>query len=166
MEAERIYHEFPPFFDRESRILILGSFPSVRSREISFYYGHPRNRFWPVIGRLFQLEIPPDTEGRKNVLSRCHIALWDVIESCRIRGSQDSSIRDPKITDLSMILDAADIRGIYLNGKKAADLYERWQKPAIGRSAAALPSTSPANAAWSLDRLCEAWSVILQDAPR
>ena len=155
-----IQHPFPPLYDAESEILILGSFPSVRSREQKFFYGHPQNRFWRVTAAVFGAEIPVTIEEKRRFLLANHIALWDVIASCEITGSADSSIRNVRPNDLSPILAAAQIRQIFVNGGTAAKYYDKYQKPALGREAIRLPSTSPANAAWNLERLTDAWSVI------
>ena len=163
MERIRIKHEFEPVYDKNSRILILGSLPSVKSREQSFYYGHPQNRFWRVISSLCKSPLPETTEDKKRLLLSNRIAVWDVIAECDISGSSDASIRNVTPTQLSLILDNADIRRIFLNGSKAFDIYERWQKPITGREAVKLPSSSPANAAWSFEKLLKAWSVILDD---
>lgn len=155
-----VRHEIPPVYDCDSRILILGSFPSVRSREAGFFYGHPQNRFWKVLAAVCGGEEPlvPETieEKRDFLLSR-GIAVWDVIASCEIRGSSDQSIRNAVPNDLSPILEAADIRQIFCNGGTSYKLYERYLREKTGRDAVKLPSTSPANAACSLERLTELW---------
>lgn len=135
----------------------MGSFPSVKSREQKFFYGHPQNRFWRVTAAICGEKVPETIEEKRAFLLRNHIALWDVIASCEITGSSDSSIRNVVPNDLSPILAAADIRQIYVNGGTAAKYYDKYQKPLIGRDAVRLPSTSPANAAWSLERLITAW---------
>ena len=160
MKQEAIIHPIPPLYREDSRILILGSFPSVKSRETAFFYGHPQNRFWKVTAKVFGEDTPLTIDEKKAFLLRNHIALWDVIASCEITGSSDSSIRSVVPNDLTPILAAADIRQIYVNGGTAAKYYDRYQKQVLGREAMRLPSTSPANAAWSLDRLIEAWSII------
>ena len=164
MEQSRVEHPIPPVWNSESDILILGSFPSVKSREQQFYYGHPQNRFWKVLAALYGTAAP-ETRGEKTelILSH-HLALWDVIDSCDILGSSDASIRNAVVTDLPMILDQTGIDRIFINGAAAWRLYEKYQKPVIHREAVRLPSTSPANAAWSLDRLIAAWRVILPQA--
>ena len=154
-----IIHPIQPVYDEDSEVLILGSFPSVKSREEGFFYGHPQNRFWKVTASVFDEEPPRTTEEKKDFLIRNHIALWDVIGSCDIEGSSDSSIRNVKVNDISMILTTADIKAIYLNGKKAYHLYQQYLEPVIQREGVCLPSTSPANAAWSLDRLIECWGM-------
>lgn len=156
----RIEHPIAPVYNRESRILILGSFPSVKSRENRFFYGHPQNRFWKVLALIFEAEVP-QTIPEKKAFLLCHkVAVWDVIASCEIEGSSDSSIRNVVTNDLRDILDTAEIKQIYVNGKKAEQLYRKYIEPKTGRTAICLPSTSPANAAWSVKRLVEAWSVI------
>lgn len=155
-----IKHPFPPLYDKNSKILILGSFPSVKSREQMFFYGHPQNRFWRVTARVFGCDTPVTVEEKKAFALSHGIALWDVIASCEITGSSDSSIRSVVPNDLSEILQNADIKRIFVNGKTAEKYYNKYTKPRIDREAVCLPSTSPANAAWQLDRLAEAWSVI------
>ena len=155
-----LIHPIPPVYDANSRILILGSFPSVKSREQGFFYGHPQNRFWRVTAAVFGDELPGTVPERRAFLLRHGIALWDVIASCEIRGSADASIKDATVNDLRPILEAAPIRAIFVNGQTAAKLYHRYAEPVTGRPAVLLPSTSPANAAWTPERLIEAWRVI------
>lgn len=156
-----IQHPISPVFDSHSTVLILGSFPSVKSREIGFFYGHPQNRFWKVLAAVFEEQtVPKDTEEKRDFLLRNGVALWDVICSCDITGSSDSSIRNVVPNDLTPILEQADIRQICVNGKKAMSLYQRYLEPETGRKAICLPSTSPANASWNLERLIQAWQVI------
>ena len=162
-EYSHLSHEFEPVFDKNSRILILGTFPSVKSREQSFYYGHPQNRFWKVISRLTEEPLPETVEEKKAMLLKHRIAVWDVIESCDIIGSSDSSIRNVVPADLTRILSAASIRTIYANGGTAKRLFDRYQKKSTGREIVGLPSTSPANAAWNLDRLLSAWKCIVEE---
>ena len=151
-------HGFGPFCDAESRILILGSFPSVRSREQGFYYAHPQNRFWKVLAALAGTDVPGTLEEKKRFLTRHHIALYDVIERCRSEGSSDSSITDVQVTDLRPILQMSAVDGrIYVNGGKAAELYDRYQLPRLEIEAIRLPSTSPANARFSLEDLIRIW---------
>ena len=157
-----IVHPIDPVFDTNSRILILGSFPSVKSRESGFFYGHPQNRYWKVLSAVFEEECPETIPEKKAFLLRNHIAAWDVIHSCEITGSSDSSIRNVTVNELGMILRAAAIREIYVNGKTAEKMYRKYTEPVLGRPCTVLPSTSPANAAWNLDRLIEAWRVIRQ----
>lgn len=235
-ETARIYHPFGPLYNENSKVLILGSFPSVKSREQEFFYGHPQNRFWKVIAGLFP-EVMHEIKGerfdamtvrgeegvsslamtgrsassihnagtaserdsfntehqrraksmraasrksanellsndykssetideKKKLILRSGLALWDSIASCEITGSSDASIRNAEPNDLREITDSCDIRAIYCNGKKSLEVYNRYILPVLGREASALPSTSPANAAWSLERLIEAWAVIKEN---
>ena len=163
MEYEHIVHSFEPVYDKDSEILILGTLPSVKSRENNFYYGHKQNRFWKVLATLLKEPVPETIEEKKAVLLAHRIALWDVIQSCDIKGSSDSSIKNVQPTDIGMILEKTNVTQIYANGNKAGQLYKRYQYPVTGIEATVLPSTSPANAAWSLARLCEAWKTILHD---
>ena len=153
-------HTISPVYDDNSKVLILGSFPSVKSREERFFYAHPQNRFWKVLAFVLNWEIPKTIEDKKKMLLQNNIALWDVVFSCDIVGSSDSSIKNVEPTELRKILDAANIKQIYANGSKAGQLYKKYQLPLTGMEAVILPSTSPANAAWSLERLCEAWRKI------
>lgn len=162
MEYEHIVHSFEPVYDKASEILILGTLPSVKSRENNFYYGHKQNRFWKVLATLLKEPVPHTIEEKKAMLLAHRIALWDVIQSCDIKGSSDSSIKNVQPTDIGMILEKTNITRIYANGNKAGQLYKRYQFPVTGIEAMVLPSTSPANAAWSLEQLCEAWHVILE----
>lgn len=163
MEYEHIVHSFEPVYDKDSEILILGTLPSVKSRENNFYYGHKQNRFWKVLATLLKEPVPETIEEKKAVLLAHRIALWDVIQSCDIKGSSDSSIKNVQPTDIGMILEKTNVTQIYANGNKAGQLYKRYQFPVTGIEATVLPSTSPANVAWSLARLCEAWKTILHD---
>ncbi|MDD7408289.1 MAG: DNA-deoxyinosine glycosylase [Anaerovoracaceae bacterium] len=156
-ESEFHTHGFGPVYDENSRVLILGSFPSVRSREVSFYYGHPRNRFWPLIARLTGEAVPETIKEKKELLLVHRIALWDSIESCRITGSSDTSIKDVTPVDIKVITDAADIKIIACNGAASKRYYDKYLKKVTGLEAVKLPSTSPANAAWSIDRLFSEW---------
>lgn len=153
-------HPFPPVYDEGSRILILGSFPSVKSREQGFFYGHPQNRFWRVLAAVFADEVPGTVPDRRAFLLRHGVALWDVLAACEIEGSADASIRAAAPNDLGPILAAAPIRAVFANGQTAGKLYRTHIEPLTGRPAVTLPSTSPANAAWSLERLIEAWQII------
>ena len=163
-----IRHPIPPLYDSRSTILILGSFPSVKSREMAFFYGHPQTRFWRVLSALFQAPFPETVEDRRAFLLDRGIAAWDVIAACDITGSSDASIKNVVPSDLRQILAAARIRQIFVNGQTAGRLYRKYQEQPLREiygdcaKAVVLPSTSPANAAWSLDRLIQAWSVILE----
>ena len=156
----RLSHEFGPVYDKHSRVLILGSFPSVKSRELGFYYGHAQNRFWPLIADLLGEDVPETIALKKRLVLARGIALWDVIESCEIAGSADSSIRDARANDLRPVLKEADIRLILTNGRKADELYRKHIYPVTGIEAVCMPSTSPANAAWSMERLLSEWSIL------
>lgn len=150
-------HPFPPLFDKDSRLLILGSFPSVKSRETMFFYGHPQNRFWKVIASIFDEKVPSSIDEKRELILKNHLALWDVIAECEIEGSSDASIKNAKANDLSVILENAPIEKIIVNGKTAEKAYNKYIEPVTGIKAVVLPSTSPANAAWTLDRLVDAW---------
>ena len=180
----RIDHPIPPTFDADSEVLILGSFPSVKSRESGYFYGHPQNRYWKVLAALFGDAVPQTVEEKRAFLLRHHVAAWDVIASCTIEGSSDASIRDVVPNDLRPILGGSRVRRIFVNGKTAERMFRKYTEPALRAwldetaacapagtedaerfahllPAVCLPSTSPANAAWSLERLTEAWKVIL-----
>lgn len=152
-----VEHPIPPLYDADSRILILGSFPSVKSREAQFFYGHPQNRFWRVTAALMGEAVPQSTEEKRAFLLRSHIAVWDTIASCEIYGSSDSSIRNVVPNDLTPILQTARIRQVFTNGRTSDLYYRKFCQPQTGREAVCLPSTSPANAAWSLEKLTKAW---------
>ncbi|TGY95994.1 DNA-deoxyinosine glycosylase [Petralouisia muris] len=184
-EYQRLTHEFEPVFQKDSRILILGTFPSVKSREQHFYYGHPQNRFWKVLAAITGEPIPGSVPEKKHLLLSHRIAVWDVILSCDIIGSSDSSIRNVIPADIPGLLKETSIQAVFGNGNKACELYEKYTAPMltassplpagsfrqkqqkftdappmdISRHAAIrrLPSTSPANAAWTLERLTEYW---------
>ena len=156
-----LVHPFPPFVGEAPRVLVLGSFPSVKSRETGFYYGHPQNRFWRVLAAVTGEAPPASVNDKKRMLAEHGVALWDSIASCTITGSSDSSIRNAVPNDISSLLQATGIEEVFCNGRKAYELYQKYVFPTTGLSAVLLPSTSPANAAWSLERLIEAWRVIL-----
>ncbi|MBR3149273.1 MAG: DNA-deoxyinosine glycosylase [Eubacterium sp.] len=155
---DRIIHPIEPVYNKSSKILILGSFPSVKSREYGFFYGHKQNRFWRVIAEICGADIPNSNEEKKELLLKNGIAVWDVIYSCEITGSADSTIKNAVPTDIEKILDTADIKQIFTNGKKADELYNKYQKNSTHREAVCLPSTSPANAAWTFDKLYDKWN--------
>lgn len=156
-------HTIDPVYNEQSQILILGSFPSVKSREQQFFYGHKQNRFWKVLAGVLGCDVPQSVEEKKAILLSHHIAVWDVIQSCEIEGSSDASIRDVVPNDLTRILNTADIRAIYTNSGKAHELYGKYIEPVNKIAAQKLPSTSPANAGYSLERLLAAWSVIREN---
>lgn len=157
-----VEHPIPPVFDEHSKILILGSFPSVKSREANFFYGHPQNRFWKVLAAVFEEEVPTTVEEKKTFLLNNNVAVWDVIKSCDIVGSSDSSIKNVVANDLTVILNQAEIEQFFVNGKKAEEFYKKYVEKEIGRKAICLPSTSPANAAWSVEKLVAEWKQILR----
>ena len=158
------HHPFAPVFDSTSRVLVLGTFPSVQSRANAFYYGHPQNRFWPVLSALFGAVVPSSVEEKTALLLAHHVALWDVLASCDIAGSADGSIRNPVPNDLSELLGQAPICTVFANGQTAAALYRRWSQPQTGLPMIALPSTSPANARCTLETLIAAWKPLWQSA--
>ena len=168
MERIKLDHPIPPTYDENSRVLILGSFPSARSREMGYFYGHPQNRFWKVMAALFEESVPLTVEERRSFLLRNHVAAWDVIASCSIEGSSDSSIKDVAANDLRPVLQGSQITRIFVNGKTAERLYRKYTEPVLTESgypeplahAVCLPSTSPANAAWTLEKLIDAWQVV------
>ena len=151
----RVAHPFEPLFDEDSQVLILGSFPSAVSREVNFYYGHKSNRFWKVMALVLVHPFVETIEEKKKMLLEHHIALWDVIESCEIKASSDASIKDVKVNDINSIITKSKIDRIACNGDKAYKLYERYIYPNTGIKAIRLPSTSSANASYSLERLVE-----------
>ena len=164
MKKEQTYthvsHDFEPVFDENSKVLILGTFPSVKSRENQFYYGHPQNRFWKVIAGLTESEVPQTIEEKKKLLLEHGIAIWDVIESCDIIGSSDSSIKNVVPADIERVVANSKIQNIYANGGTAKKLYEKYSQKKTGREIIGLPSTSPANAAYSMERLLECWQEV------
>lgn len=161
-ETANIIHPIPPLYDKNSRVLILGSFPSVKSREAMFFYGHPQNRFWKLMALLFDADAPSTVEEKKRLVLSHGIAMWDTIHSCTITGSSDSSIKDVVPNDLSVILNNSRVKRIFCNGAASHRLYQKYIYPINNIPAQKLPSTSPANAAWSLERLAEAWKIICE----
>ena len=164
MEYEHIVHSFEPVYDKASEILILGTLPSVKSRENNFYYGHKQNRFWKVLATLLKEPVPHTIEEKKAMLLAHRIALWDVIASCDIIGSSDSSIKNVVANDIGRVLSKAPIRQIFVNGQTAFKLYKKYVLPETGVMPVCLPSTSPANAAWNMEKLTEAWQVIVRES--
>lgn len=165
-EYQHICHTFRPVYDENSKILILGSLPSVKSREAGFYYGHPQNRFWKVLAHLLACPVPETIEEKKRMLLTHHVAVWDVIESCDIIGSSDSSIKNVVPADIGKLLGNADIGRIFANGKKSESLYQKYIFPKTKVPVTVLPSTSPANAACSLEKLVEVWGREIGNIPR
>lgn len=162
-EYININHTFEPVYNDKSKILILGTFPSVKSRENHFYYGHPMNRFWKLLAALAREDLPATIEEKKKFLLRNHIAVWDVIQSCSITGSGDASIRDVVPNDFTKLLEKTTIQKIYANGSKAYELYMKYVYSSTQREIEKLPSTSPANAGYSLEKLEEKWKIILSE---
>jgi len=156
-EYNHISHTFLPVYDESSEILILGSFPSVKSREQGFYYGHPQNRFWKVLAAVCGCEVPQTIEEKKSILLTNHIAIWDVIDSCDIIGSSDNSIKNVVPADIAGLLSKTKITRVFVNGKTAGNLYKKFSEETTKIPAVILPSTSPANAAYSLEKLIEVW---------
>ncbi len=160
---QTVIHTIPPVFDQHSKILLLGTMPSPKSREVGFYYGHPQNRFWKILAALFSCEVPDTTAARTEFLLSRHIALWDVLASCEIRGADDGSIKKPVVNNIGKILQSADIRAIFTTGSKAYRIYSRYCLPQTEVQAKALPSTSPANCRfYTFEKLLEAYKIILQ----
>lgn len=158
---QSLTHTFEPVYDEHSRVLVLGTFPSVKSRENNFYYGHPQNRFWKVIAAVTESEVPETMEEKKELLLSNQIAVWDVIKSCDIIGSSDSSIKNVVANDIAGLLKITNIKTIVANGATAERLYNMYAFPQTGIEIVKMPSTSPANAAWSLERLCGEWGKVI-----
>lgn len=154
-------HTFEPVWDKQSKILILGTFPSVKSREVQFYYGHPQNRFWKMLACIYGEPVPASIDEKKRLVLGHGIAIWDVIAKCDIIGSSDSSIRNVEPNDIAGLVAKSKIRTIIANGAKAYELYGKYQLEATGIPAFKLPSTSPANAAWTFDKLVKEWKIYL-----
>ena len=165
-EYLHLVHTHAPVWDKDSEILILGTFPSVQSRETGFYYGHPQNRFWRVMTAILHEQMPVTTEEKKQILLAHHIALWDVIAECDIVGSSDSSIKNVLPNNVNQILQYTKVRKIFVNGATSERLYIRYLLPITHKTAIRLPSTSPANAAWTFERLCEAWNIVADELDR
>ena len=161
LERERVSHEFPAVYDRESRVLLLGSIPSPKSREVGFYYGHPQNRFWKVLAAVLGEDAPATIPQKKNMLKKHHIALWDVLESCTIVGASDTSIEDVVPNKISGLVKASKASRIFCTGATAYRLYQKYCAAEVGIDAVKLPSTSPANCAVSMEKLVEAYRAIL-----
>lgn len=161
-EYQHVNHTFAPLYDANSKILILGSFPSVKSRERGFYYGHKRNRFWKVISAILEVEEPQTIEEKKAMLLNAHIAVYDVIESCDIIGSSDSSIRNVVPSDIATIIENSNVEAVFCNGKTAGKLYKKYQAETCNLPMTELPSTSPANAMFTTERLISSWKDIKQ----
>lgn len=160
---EHIAHPFAPVVDAGCHTLILGSFPSVKSRENAFYYGHPQNRFWRMLAAVYGEAVPGSIREKQALLLRHHLALWDVIAACEITGSSDASVRNAVPVEIARVTAVAPIRRVICNGALAAKLYRQHLQAVTGVAAVAAPSTSPANAAWSLDRLTLAWAALIRE---
>lgn len=157
---EKVWHTLPPLYQADSKVLILGTMPSPKSREAGFYYAHPQNRFWPVLSAVLGEPLPETIEGRREMCLRRGVALWDVLSTCEIEGASDAAIRSPEPNDIGWLLGQTQIRALFATGAKAAELYQKLVFPSVGVPVRRLPSTSPANAAWTLPRLTEAYRVI------
>ena len=164
MKQEVVHHTLGPIYDCNSKILILGTMPSPKSREVGFYYSHPQNRFWRVMAEVFQKELPKTIEEKKNFLYQNGIALWDVLQSCTIVGADDNSIKYPVINDIGRIISGSNIRNIYTTGTKATALYKKYCLPIIKVNSIALPSTSPANCRKGLSDLIREYQIILDES--
>lgn len=160
-EHQTIIHPLSPLYNSNSRILILGSFPSVKTREYGFFYGHPQNRFWPLMEILFQTELSRDISERRAFLLDHHIAVYDSIYQCDIIGSSDASIQQVVPSDLSHITQTAAIQEVFCNGATSYKYYQQYHASELGIKGIKLPSTSPANARFRLEDLVQAWSQIL-----
>lgn len=161
MNLQTVVHTIPPLYDRRSRVLLLGSIPSPKSREIGFFYGHPQNRFWRVLAAVLGEEVPQTIEDKCAMCLKHHVALWDTIARCDIAGASDTSIRNAEPNDIGKLVRESEITRIFATGGKSAELYRKLIEPTLHIPITQLPSTSPANAAWSLERLIEAYRVIL-----
>ncbi|WP_147615741.1 DNA-deoxyinosine glycosylase [Treponema pectinovorum] len=164
MEYQHVIHPFLPVYDEASQVLILGSLPSVKSREKKFYYGNSQNRFWKVISAIFGEEVPVTIEAKKYLILKNRLALWDTIYSCDIVGSSDSLIKNAEPTNLLPLVQNSRISHIFCNGKTAWTYFNKYQKMLLNIEAKLLPSTSPANAAWSLEKLIDAWKEVYNAA--
>ena len=161
MNLQTVFHTIPPLYDSHSRVLLLGSIPSPKSREIGFFYGHPQNRFWRVLAAVLGEPVPQSIEEKRAMCLKHHVALWDTIARCNIAGASDLSIRNAEPNDIGKLVRESEITRIFATGGKSAELYRKLIEPQLHIPITQLPSTSPANAAWSLDRLIEAYRVIL-----
>lgn len=161
MNLQTVFHTIPPLYDSHSRVLLLGSIPSPKSREAGFFYAHPQNRFWRVLAAVLGEEVPQTIEAKRAMCLKHHVALWDTIARCDIEGASDTSIRNAIPNDIGKLVRESEITRIFATGGKSAELYRKLIEPQLHIPITQLPSTSPANAAWSLERLIEAYRVIL-----
>ena len=162
MHFEQVIHDFQPIYNKESRVLMLGTMPSPKSREVGFYYGHPRNRFWKVVSDVCGEKLPETKDEKIDFALRNKIAVWDVLAGCEIKGAEDASIRNPVANDMNLIIKNADIRAVFATGQKAAQLYKKYCQKQTGLEIITLPSTSPANCSVSYEKLYEAYEMILK----
>lgn len=153
-----VVHPFPPIFDPFSRVLILGSFPSVVSRREQFYYANRSNRFWPVLTAVFDETDDGNRAGREDFVHRHHIALWDVIYSCTIQGSSDASIANVRVNPIEQFLKRSHIRAVFTTGQRAGKLYTTYIRSPLPHIP--LPSTSGANARMDFNTLLEEYRKI------
>ena len=166
-KMEHVTHELEPVFEKDSKILILGSIPSPKSRQSGFYYGHPQNRFWPLLAELLGEPLPTTNKEKKALLLRRQIALWDVLASCEIRGAEDASIASPTPNDIASLIRQTQITAVFTNGQKATELYRKFCENTTGMQTIPLPSTSPANRGrFPMERLLGEWQVILKHLSR
>lgn len=161
MTPELVVHNIPPLYDENSRVLLLGSIPSPKSRQAEFFYAHPLNRFWRVLAAVLEVPAPQTIEDKRTLCLTHGIALWDTIARCEIAGASDVSIKNAVPNDIGALLRQTQIKRIFATGAKSAELYRRLIEPTLHVPITQLPSTSPANAAWSLERLTEAYRIIL-----
>ena len=160
MDSDTVYHPFGPGSDENSEVLLLGSIPSPKSREVNFFYGHPQNRFWRVLAAVLHEPVPETILAKREMVLRRHIAMWDTLASCEIRGASDAAIRNPVPNDIASLLPKTKIHAVFCTGATSHKLYTKLCQPTTGIAAVKLPSTSPANAAWTLERLTDAYQVI------
>ncbi len=156
----KVNHNLEPFYDKNSEILILGSIPSVKSRELGFYYMHPQNRFWRILEKVYEEPLPVTIAEKKDFLKKHKIALWDVLSSCIIDASSDASIKNIKVNNIQKLIKETNVKRIYTTGKKAYDIYQKEVFPKTKMEAIYLPSSSPANATYSLEKLIKDYQVI------
>ena len=161
MNKKKVIHPLSPIYDDTSQILLLGSLPSVKSREENFYYAHPQNRFWKVLAILFKEPFPTTKQEKTNLVLKHHVAIWDVIHSCYINGSSDASISDVKANDIAALIKKTNIKAVFTTGNTAKKYYDKYCYPNTKIEAINLPSTSTANASYSLEKLVEAYQIIL-----
>ncbi len=159
-DSNKVTHEFPPVYDNNSRVLILGTIPSPKSRELGFYYMHPQNRFWKMLCSVLNEKVPDSIDSRRALCLKHRIALWDVLESCEIRGAEDSSISEAVPNDLHQIIDHCQIKQVFTTGKKAHTLYKRFF-PELAEDIC-LPSTSPANRTITEEKMLEQYKQIAE----